>query len=199
MFSKGFLALSVVLALICGLQAISTLSYTFPNSINDMVAAPGYPLGVLNAGFSLEIKLNIPGVVAPLVGLDALTIQIVDAVNPLIIESAVVGFTPATCGVGSVDCTLIWPIPTSKQYVLKAFATVTQSAVEYFTISAVTYNSTLTNYVGSPNNIQVLKLTEVVRDQVIKFIYLSQEQKDLKFKLYPVPEALPATLPNPTP
>lgn len=196
MFAKGRLTLVAFLALVMCSQAISTLTYTFPNTITDVYTTPGYSLGTLNAGFTLEVILTIPGLTTGAPGLDALTVEVIDAQTRVVNGGDTTEIT-GPCIAGSVECTRKWTIEVAKAYYLKIYDAqvaplgTQATTIEYFTVSAFTYNSTLTSYVGSPNNIELLKLTEVVRNSVVKLLYISKPQTNLKFNLYPVPEITP--------
>lgn len=64
----------IILCLVVCSNALSTLSYTFPDLATDVYVEPGYSLGTLTAGFTLEVNLNIPGLTTPAVALDDLNI-----------------------------------------------------------------------------------------------------------------------------
>jgi hypothetical protein len=101
MFAKSKLTLAAFLALVMCSQAISTLTYTFPNTLTDVYTNPGYSLGTLNVGFTLEVILTIPGLTAGAPGLDALTVDVIDAQTRVVVPADTIE-TTGPCIVGSV-------------------------------------------------------------------------------------------------
>lgn len=177
------------LSLLICCQTISSLNYNFPNRPNDIYASPGYSLGTLLQGFTLDVKINFP--------VNAGTITIANIVVELYKSQTqtLVATLTSACSSPS-DCVYTSGLlAETTSYYLKVADDSNSDAdqIDFFYLSAITYNSSVPSYVGSPNYQEILKLTEVARTRVVKLLYFNGQTVNHKFTLYPVPESAPGS------
>lgn len=143
--------------------AISTFSYTFPAQATSPNVRPSYSLGVLNNGSILAVTLQLPNPNG--YSLSSLIVNIMDSTNTNVVQA--LSFSGSTS-------TAFWNVTANASYNLQVVASSGMSAVVIYYLSAIV------------NNISLLKLADVIRQNVFKYFYLNPgEAGSISITAYP--------------
>lgn len=152
----------LILAVIGASQSVYT--YQFPAAISSTYQIPSYPLGSLNQNDNLTIVIQLPTGGAMLISSYVL-ISIMDFAN----TNTITTFddsNPSHCN-GGTTCTLNWTVTTTANYYLKVYSsnpnTELNSLAMYYLLAYA-------------NNVAVLRVTDVLRQHIIKYFYVAQEE-----------------------
>lgn len=176
--------LIVVLSLIC----LSSQSVYYATINSNGKYKTQFSLGRINAGYSLQINVTIPGAPQAPISLSQLTLAVdIDSYTP---NPPITCTKSSTCS--DISCTYTCPIVSSDNYRinmtvsgLPSSGTSLPIALQHYQLDAGIFLSTSSPATGAVVT-SLLKITDVFRDRVTRLIY-SKSQQTLAFSLYPIP------------
>ena len=163
------LILAIVLLLTLS-TSISQLSYTFSAAANSAAQTPSYYLGSISQGATVDIKIELAYTGFTL-STSNLLLSIMDGTNANVVQ-AFNGNVPMQC-TGS-KCTVVWNAQAANTYYLQvqSLTAIEQSRLVVYYLTASTNNQTF------------LKVTDVLRQNVVKQFYIGTSG-DYSFSLTP--------------
>jgi hypothetical protein len=153
---------ALVLLLLTLGGCLSTYQYSYPTTPTSTYEQPSYPLGYVAQYSNLTVVIQLPFGGAMLIS-SYVVLSIMDSTN----TNAIVSFDDSNamhCN-GGTTCSLYWNVTSSASYYLKVSAKtnleLSNLAVYYLFVSA--------------NNNAILRVTDVLRQHVIKYFNVLQE------------------------
>lgn len=138
--------------------SISQLTYTFSATSSSAAQTPSYLLGSITQGATVSIKIQLTYTGFTLSS-SSILLSIMDGANANVVQ-AFTGNAPMQCS-GSA-CTVNWTVPTTASYYLQVqeLTPIEQSRLVVYYLTA------------SSNNQTFLKVTDVLRQNVVKQFYI---------------------------